>query len=222
MLEMYVKNLWITNTSSVSDAFERAAGSSERSSWLPGCSVLEDESNGVRNNCFRSTAKLTVSTPRKKAESRVCRGISSNWATLFRTRTIPKANPAYHFLKLNPLKDFKAPTRATFSAGQPSCSVSMVSQNQRSSQLKQWGTQGLTAYQAIWKERKAVCASLNFQCASPNFQCLAPCLANWLPSAPSVRQVPPRDWSSTGIIQELQLSLSRDPFDPNSLGAQRH
>ena len=202
---MYIKSIWITNASSVNDAFETAAGSSDRSSWLPGCLVLEGESNGVRKHCFRSTAKLTMSTPGKIEESRVCRGISSNWATLFRTCVIPKANLAYPFWSWIL---WKPPWRATFNAGWPGCAVSIVSQNLWSSELMQWSRQELTVYQATWRERKAVCASPNFQRASPNFQHSPLCLANGLPSAPSVRQVAPWGWSSTGIVQELQFSLS--------------
>lgn len=198
--------------SSVTDAFERAAGSSDRSSWLPGCSVLEDESHGVKKDSLGSTAKLTVSTPGKIEASRVCRGISSNWATLSRTCMIPKTTLAYPFWSWILGKTSKHPQRATFNAGRPSWSVSMVSQTWWSSELMQRSMRQLTAYQAIWKERKA----------SPNFQHSAPCLANWLPFAPWRRQVALRDWSSTGIVQELQLSLSADPFAPHVLRAPRH
>lgn len=43
MLEVYIKIIWIANPSYVSGTFERAAGTSDRATWLPGSPVLEDQ-----------------------------------------------------------------------------------------------------------------------------------------------------------------------------------
>lgn len=139
----------------------------------------------------------------------------------FNTCPISKANPAFSFESWILWKFSKPPWRATFSAGWPSYSTSVVSPKQRSSELVQWHTQDPECVESYQKwEGSCVCIT-SFSVCITSLSALSSVLSNLVALCPWVRQIDLRDWPSTGTGQELQLSLSREPFAPNILSFQR-